>query len=278
MLLTKYKTANGSRWAVDGHFLPPDVNLTILLEMPRETMFEVLERLSGDESASGAVLSVSKGEEEAPIDPQQEVWAAGVTYLQSRDARKAESSVADMYQKAYEAERPEIFFKSLGWRVSGNGRPIRIRGDSHWNVPEPELVLVINCHRKIVGYCAGNDVSSRDIEGENPLYLPQAKIYNGSCALGHGILLCEPEMIQNLPIRMKIQRGNETIFNGEANTASMKRMLPELVEFLTRELDFPQGVFLMTGTCLVPDDFTLQTEDVVIIQVGETKIENKVQA
>lgn len=278
MLLTKYKTANGLRWAVDGHFLPPDMNLTILLEMPRATMFEVLERLSGDESASGAVLSVSKGEEEAPIDPQQEVWAAGVTYLRSRDARKAESSVADMYQKAYEAERPEVFFKSLGWRVSGNGRPIRIRGDSHWNVPEPELVLVINCHREIVGYCAGNDVSSRDIEGENPLYLPQAKIYNGSCALGHGILLCEPEMIQNLPIRMKIQRGNETIFNGEANTASMKRTLPELVEFLTRELDFPQGVFLMTGTCLVPDDFTLQAEDVVIIQVGETKIENKVQA
>ena len=278
MLLTKYKTANGLRWAVDGHFLPPDVNMTILLEMPRETMFEVLERLSGDESASGAVLSVSKGEEEAPIDPQQEVWAAGVTYLRSRDARKAESSVADMYQKVYEAERPEVFYKSLGWRVSGNGRPIRIRGDSRWNVPEPELVLVINCHREIVGYCAGNDVSSRDIEGENPLYLPQAKVYNGSCALGHGILLCEPEMIQNLPIRMKIQRGNGTIFNGEANIASMKRTLPELVEFLTRELDFPQGVFLMTGTCLVPDDFTLQAEDVVIIQVGETKIENKVQA
>ena len=278
MLLTKHKTANGLRWAVDGHFLPPDVNLTTLLEMPRETMIEVLERLSGDESASGAVLSVSKGEEEAPIDPQQEVWAAGVTYLRSRDARKAESSVADMYQKVYEAERPEIFFKSLGWRVSGNGWPIRIRGDSHWNVPEPELVLVINCHSEIVGYCAGNDVSSRDIEGENPLYLPQAKIYNGSCALGHGILLCDPEMMQNLPIRMKIQRGNETIVNGEANTASMKRTLPELVEFLTRELDFPQGVFLMTGTCLVPDDFTLQAEDVVIIQVGETKIENKVQA
>src|SRR5512136_987233 len=277
MLLTKYKITNGSRWAVEGHFLPPDVNLTILLEMPRATMFEVLNRLSGDESASGAVLSISRGKEEAPIDPQQEVWGAGVTYLRSRDARKAESSVADMYQKAYEAERPEIFFKSLGWRVSGNGRPIRIRGDSHWNVPEPELVLVINCHREIVGYCAGNDVSSRDIEGENPLYLPQAKIYNGSCALGHGILLCEPGIIQNLPIRMEIRRADETIFNAEASTASMKRMMPELVEFLTRELDFPQGVFLMTGTCLVPHNFTLQMEDVLIIQVGEKKIENKVQ-
>ena len=128
-----------------------------------------------------------------------------------------------------------------------------------------------------MGYCAGNDVSSRDIEGENPLYLPQAKIYNGSCALGHGILLCESGMIQNLPIRMEIRRANETIFNGETSTASMKRRLSELVEFLTRELDFPQGVFLMTGTCLVPDHFTLQMDDVIIIQVGETKIENKVQ-
>jgi 2-dehydro-3-deoxy-D-arabinonate dehydratase len=269
MLLTKHKTPNGSRWAVDGHYLPPSLNLTTLLEMTGETMFEMLEKLSGNESALG--------DEEAPIDPQQEVWAAGVTYLRSREARKAESSVADMYQKVYEAKRPEIFIKSIGWRVSGNRGPIRIRMDSSWDVPEPELVLVINCYREIVGYCAGNDVSSRDIEGENPLYLPQAKIYNGSCALGHGILLCEPEMMQNLPIRMEIRRADETIFNAEASTASMKRMMPELVEFLTRELDFPQGVFLMTGTCLVPNNFSLQMEDVVIIQVGEMKIENKVQ-
>ncbi len=277
MLLTKHKTTNGSRWAADDHFLPASLNLSTLLEMPRGIMLEVWERSSGNESASGAALSMSKGEEAAPIDPQQEVWAAGVTYLRSREARKTESSVADIYQKVYEAERPELFSKSLGWRVSGNGGPIRIRKDSSWNVPEPELVLVINSHQEIVGYCAGNDVSSRSIEGENPLYLPQAKIYNGSCALGHGILLCEPERIQNLPIRMEIQRAGETIFNGEANTTSMKRTLPELVEFLTCELDFPQGVFLMTGTCLVPDNFTLQAEDVVIIQVGEMKIENKVQ-
>ena len=270
MLLTKHKTTNGSRWAIDGHFLPPGLTLTTLLEMRRGTMFEVLERLSGSESAAG--------EEEAPIDPQQEVWAAGVTYLQSREARKAESSVADMYQKVYEAERPEIFSKSLGWRVSGNGGAIRIRRDSRWNVPEPELVLVINSQREIVGYCAGNDVSSRDIEGENPLYLPQAKIYNGSCALGHGIWLCEPEAIQNIPIRLEVRRAAETIFAGEANTSSMKRTLPELVDFLTCELDFPRGVFLMTGTCLVPEGgFTLQPEDTVLVQVGRLKIENKVQ-
>jgi len=270
MLLTKHKSTNGSRWAMNDSFLPPSLNLSTLLEMPRTEMLKVLENLPNGEPAIG--------EEEAPIDPIQEVWAAGVTYLRSRDARKAESTVADMYQKVYEAKRPEIFSKSIGWRVAGNGMPIRIRKDSQWNVPEPELVLVINSHREIVGYCAGNDVSSRDIEGENPLYLPQAKIYNGSCALGHGILLCEPNAIKDIPIRLKIQRANETIFNGETSTSTMKRTLPELVEFLTRELDFPQGVFLMTGTCLVPDgEFTLQPDDVVLIQVGELVIENKVQ-
>ncbi len=269
MLLTKHKTIDDSRWAVNGRFLLPGLNLSTLLEMPRRKMLEALIQFVSDEPAIG--------EEDAPIDPQQEVWAAGVTYLRSRDARKAESSVADMYQKVYEAERPEIFSKSIGWRVSGNGAPIRIRKDSHWNVPEPELVLVINRYNEIVGYCAGNDVSSRDIEGENPLYLPQAKIYNGSCALGHGILLCEPDTIKDIPIRLEIQRTGETIFSGEANTSMMKRTLPELVEFLTRELNFPQGVLLMTGTCLVPDDFTLQPDDVVAIRVGETKIKNKVE-
>jgi 2-dehydro-3-deoxy-D-arabinonate dehydratase len=180
-----------------------------------------------------------------------------------------------MYQKVYEAERPEIFSKSLGWRVAGNEQPIRIRKDSKWNVPEPELVLVINRHNEIVGYCAGNDVSSRDIEGENPLYLPQAKVYNGSCAVGHGILLCGPDAIQDIPIRLQIRRGEKSIFEGEANTSMMKRTIAELTEFLTRELDFPQGVFLMTGTCLVPgNDFTLHIDDVVIIEVGRLKIEN----
>lgn len=271
MLLTKYKTTQGSRWAVDGYFLPTRFNLSTLLEMPSETMFKVLENVAEGEQASG--------KEVAPIDPVQEVWAAGVTYLRSRDARKAESTVADIYQKVYEAERPEIFTKSLGWRVSGNGEPIRIRRDSHWNVPEPELVLVINRYNEIVGYCAGNDVSSRDIEGENPLYLPQAKIYNGSCALGHGIWLCEPDEIKDIPIRLQVRRAREVIFEGEANTSTMKRSLPELVEFLTRELDFPQGVFLMTGTCLVPDgEFSLQIDDIVYVKVGELIIENQVQA
>lgn len=271
MLLTKHKTTNGTCWAVDGYFLPSDLHLATLLEMPRETMLQRLTNLRAGESAVG--------EEVAPIDPGHEVWAAGVTYLRSRDARRVESSVADLYDKVYEAARPELFFKSLGWRVAGNGMPIHIRADSHWNVPEPELVLVINSHREIVGYCAGNDVSSRDIEGENPLYLPQAKVYNGSCALGHGILICDPDAIRDISIRLKIRRANETIFEGEASTATMKRKLPELVEYLTRELDFPQGVFLMTGTCLVPgNDFTLQPEDLVLIHVGEMRMENRISS
>jgi 2-dehydro-3-deoxy-D-arabinonate dehydratase len=269
MLLTRHQTTTGTRWAMDGSFLPPSLNLSTLLELPRANMLELLAALPAGESAAG--------KEAAPVDPGQEVWAAGVTYLRSRDARRVESTVADMYDHVYEAARPELFFKSLGWRVAGNGMPIRIRADSRWNVPEPELVLVINRQREIVGYCAGNDVSSRDIEGENPLYLPQAKVYNGSCALGHGILICKPEEIKDIPIRLEIRRRNEIIFSGETTTGTMKRALSELAEYLTRELDFPYGVFLMTGTCLVPgNDFTLQSEDRVLIQVGALKIENRV--
>jgi 2-dehydro-3-deoxy-D-arabinonate dehydratase len=269
MLLTRHRTKDGPRWALDGSFLPPSLTLSTLLEMPSKAIFEFLGRLSGGEAASG--------EEVAPIDPEHEVWAAGVTYLRSRDARREESSVANMYDRVYEATRPELFFKSLGWRVAGTGMPIRIRADSHWNVPEPELVLVVNCQREIVGYCAGNDVSSRDIEGENPLYLPQAKVYDGSCALGQGILLCGAEEVKGVPIRLEIQRANKTVFKGETTTGTMKRTFPELVEYLTRELDFPHGVFLMTGTCLVPgNEFTLQPGDIVLIQVGALRLENRV--
>lgn len=270
MLLTKHRTVNGSCWAINGYLLPSNLNLSTLLSMPCEQMLQILSSLSSGELAMGEV--------EAPLDPYQEVWAAGVTYLRSREARKAESAVADIYEKVYEANRPEIFSKAIGWRVAGDRMPIRIRRDSHWNVPEPELVLVINGHNEIVGYCAGNDVSSRDIEGENPLYLPQAKVYNGSCALGHGILLCAPETIKDIPIYLTIQRADKTHFKGEANTSTMKRPLTELVRFLTCELDFPHGVFLMTGTCLVPDDFTLQPDDVVTVQVGELKIKNQVHS
>jgi 2-dehydro-3-deoxy-D-arabinonate dehydratase len=269
MRLEKYRTHEGFRWALDGKFLPASLDLGGLLELPRATMLQLLTGLSNGEAANG--------ERVAPIDPYHEVWAAGVTYLRSRDARRDESTVADMYERVYEAARPELFFKSLGWRVAGSGMPIRIRSDSKWNVPEPELVLVINRHQEILGYCAGNDVSSRDIEGENPLYLPQAKNYNGCCALGQGIWLCEADQIKDIPIRLEIQRANQGIFDAETSTATMKRSLSELVGYLTMELDFPRGVFLMTGTCLVPGgDFTLQPGDSVRIQVGEMGIENPV--
>lgn len=269
MQLTRHQTGQGARWAVDGAFLPPSLTLSALLELRRDALWQLLTLLPRDEPANDELL--------APIEPLQEVWAAGVTYLRSRDARRVEYKRASVYDQVYDAGRPELFFKASGWRVVGTGMPIRIRADSRWNVPEPELVIVINRHREIVGYCAGNDVSSRDIEGENPLYLPQAKVYNGSCALGPGILLCEPNEISNIPIRLQVQRASETLFEGDATTATMKRTLLELAEYLTLELDFPHGVFLMTGTGIVPgNEFTLQPDDVVSIQVGPLTIKNRV--
>jgi len=205
------------------------------------------------------------------------VWASGVTYLRSREAREAESTVRDVYARVYDAQRPELFFKATGWRVAGHQAPIRIREDSHWNVPEPELTLVINAHREIVGYCAGNDVSSRDIEGENPLYLPQAKVYNGSCALGPGIVLADVEPLRDLSIGVTVSRAGRAIFQGETRTGQMKRTLDDLVAYLGRELEFPRGVFLMTGTGIVPSsDFSMQGGDVVRITVGSLTLENEV--
>jgi 2-dehydro-3-deoxy-D-arabinonate dehydratase len=213
----------------------------------------------------------------APIEGQQEVWAAGVTYLRSRVEREAESTVADVYAKVYDAPRPELFFKSLGWRAVGDGHGIRIRNDSDWNVPEPELTLVVNRFAEIVGYTAGNDVSSRSIEGENPLYLPQAKTYDGSCSLGSGILLAAESEMSDLPIRLEICRGKSTVFEGAARTSQMKRPLSELVGYLTREVSFPHGVFLMTGTGIVPaQPFTLLSADEVTIVVGEVTLRNVV--
>ena len=191
------------------------------------------------------------------------MWGSGVTYLRSRDARKAESATGDIYQKVYEAERPEIFFKSAGWHVVGSGEPVRVRADSRWNVPEPEVTLVINAGGEVVGYTVGNDMSSRDIEGENPLYLPQAKTYDGSCALGPGIRIVSATAMAGLRIRLQIQRGGLPVFDGETSTDQMRRTFEELAGYLFSELQFPYGAYLMTGTGIVPpDDFSLQTGDV----------------
>jgi 2-dehydro-3-deoxy-D-arabinonate dehydratase len=213
----------------------------------------------------------------APVDVQ-EVWACGVTYWRSRVARMEESEGGgDFYDQVYEAERPEIFFKATASRVVGPGQPIRVRRDSTWNVPEPELVLVLAGSGAIVGYTIGNDVSSRSIEGENPLYLPQAKVYDGSCALGPVIALDDGEETARI-IDMSITRGEAEVFNGKTSTGQMRRTPKELAAYLFRELTFTAGVFLFTGTGIVPsDDYTLQSEDVVRISIeGIGMLENPV--
>ncbi len=200
-----------------------------------------------------------------------------MTYLRSREARTAESESKDVYERVYEAERPELFFKSTGARAVGHGMKVRIRADARWSVPEPELTLVVNARLEIVGFTAGNDMSSRDIEGENPLYLPQAKVYNGSCAVGPGIHLATADESSDVAIAIEIERGGAPVFKGDTRSSKMKRRLPELASYLGRELEFRDGVLLMTGTGIVPpDDFTLRPGDVVRIHVGPLTLENEV--
>ena len=269
MYLTRRQTPAGPRWAVDGHWLPEGFRLDGLLRRPYPALCEALAEARSDEPAGGALL--------APIEDGQEVWAAGVTYLRSREARMAESGTADVYDRVYEAERVEVFFKSNGWRTVGPGGRIRVRPDSAWDVPEPELALVLNAAGAIVGYTAGNDVSSRSIEGENPLYLPQAKVYDGSCALGPGLVVAEADAMRDLSVRLVIERGGRTAFDGETRTSQLKRSLEEIANWLFAELDFPGGAFLMTGTGIVPpDDFTLKPGDAVRIRVGDLTLENEV--
>ncbi len=206
-----------------------------------------------------------------PPVANQEVWAAGVTYLQSRDARVEESQTSggsDLYKRVYDAERPEIFFKSTPQRVVGHGQDVAIRKDSTWNVPEPELTLFINSKGSIQGYTIGNDMSSRSIEGENALYLPQAKTYNKSAAIGPCLYVIDAPISQETNISIVIKRGDKALYEGITPLSRMKRSLDELAGFLFRELSFPYGCYLMTGTCLVPpNDFTLEPGDVVEISI-----------
>jgi len=272
MELSRHETSDGahpSRWALDGNSLPADFTLSQLLALPRERLAAFLQLLPTHGPAAGRRLP--------PIDRQHEVWAAGVTYLRSRDAREAETTVRDVYSKVYDAERPELFMKSIGWRVVGHDAVLELRRDSKWNVPEPELVLVVNAFGEIVGYCAGNDMSSRDIEGENPLYLPQAKVFKTSCVLGPTLQLASADDLRDIEIQLAISRKGEPVFSGETRTSRMKRRLEELVSYLGRELAFPEGVFLMTGTGIVPEEtFTLQRGDVIDIRVGACRIVNPI--
>ena len=207
----------------------------------------------------------------APIGTQ-EIWAAGVTYFRSKTARMEEAKDAgggQFYDRVYDAVRPEIFFKATPARTVGPGQQVRIRRDSKWNVPEPELTLLVNNRGKIVGYTIGNDMSSRDIEGENPLYLPQAKSYDGSAAIGPCVLISEQPLDLDTAISIHITRGEKVVFEGSTSLRQLKRSPEELVGFLYRECSFPQGAYLMTGTGIVPeDDFTLQSGDRIDIEIA----------
>jgi 2-dehydro-3-deoxy-D-arabinonate dehydratase len=215
----------------------------------------------------------------APVE-QQEVWAAGVTYLRSKAARMEESDFsANAYDRVYAAERPEIFFKSSPQKVVAPGESVGIRRDAKWNVPEPELALLLNSRGGIAGYTIGNDMSSRDIEGENLLYLPQAKTYHRSCALGPWIVLGIPETeARKWIIKIEIRRNGKTAFAGETSVGQMKRRFDELAEFLFRCQVFPHGAVLLTGTGIVPpDQFTLNAGDLVHIEIsGISVLENSV--
>ncbi len=257
-----YKTSDQLAVESDGRFYAvPERDLDILLN-DRDLAGELQRAISSGQSIPEPANLV------APIG-SQEVWGAGVTYERSKHARVAEAGQGgDFYTRVYDAERPELFFKCNAFRVCGLGQPIRIRQDARWSVPEPELTLVINQRGTIVGYTIGNDVSSRDIEGENPLYLPQAKLYNGSCALGPGILVSDQTFAPSTEINLRIFRGASLHFSGTTSLARMRRKFSVLVEYLYRELDFPMGAFLMTGTGIVPpDDFTLQAGDEVRIAI-----------
>ncbi|MCW2771192.1 MAG: fumarylacetoacetate hydrolase [Aeromicrobium sp.] len=209
----------------------------------------------------------------APIDGLTEVWASGVTYARSRDARREESVVKDVYELVYDAERPELFFKTVAWRVLTEGERLNVRADSVLNVPEPELVLMVNAHAEIVGYAVGNDMSSRSIEGENPLYLPQAKIYDGSFAVSSAIRPAwelDGAGSLDLSIAMEIRRGAETVWRGSTTTQQLVRPLEELVEHLFRCYSLPQGAMLSTGTGIVPElDFSTRPGDEVHISISE---------
>src|SRR5579885_1266308 len=263
-------------YRAEGGVLVEDGNALHLLEQEAwETLITrddlvpyLMERVRHGHALSGKTIA------EFHIQPpigNQEVWAAGVTYFRSRDARMEESKSAgggDFYDRVYNAERPELFFKSTPHRVVGPGGKVAIRRDAKWSVPEPELTVLISPSGKILGYTIGNDMSSRDIEGENPLYLPQAKVYDGSCALGPCILVTSSPLPSDTRIELEIARSGETVFSDAITLDQMKRSPASLVEYLFREMTFPNGCVLLTGTGIIPpDDFTLYSGDTIRITI-----------
>lgn len=251
-------------WVTDGAVTSLGDDLCGLLRLSAAELRRRIDHRGTDQ------VPVDEVEILAPIDGLTEVWAAGVTYEISQDARIEESETsADVYAKVYGAERPELFFKSVAWRVVGHGDALRVRADSTIDVPEPELALLLNSHRELVGYGVCNDMSSRSIEAENPLYLPQAKIYRGSCALGPGITPAwEVDDPYVLELNLTITRGGAVVWQGSASVGQLHRPLDDLVDWLHRELEFPDGVWLSTGTCLVPDlPFSVRGGDEIVITI-----------
>lgn len=275
-----YKLTSGTLLESDnGIFLGPELDWDQLLGR------EHLPQLLKSEAAHWENISFEKAEEmkaEGLLAPMgnQEVWAAGVTYYRSRTARMEESQDAggaDFYDKVYAADRPELFFKATSSRVSNPGETVNIRKDSTWDVPEPELTLLISPAGKVQGFTVGNDMSSRSIEGENPLYLPQAKVYQGCAAIGPCILVQDEPLSDSTKISLEIHRNGKIEASGETTLAQMKRKPQELADWLFRANTFPIGCLMMTGTGIVPDNFTLQASDVVKITIeGIGTLENKV--
>jgi 2-dehydro-3-deoxy-D-arabinonate dehydratase len=260
------------------------VTVLKLPQGPLATLADILEAENPHQSiewlAQGSTRIPLKSVTLLPPVDRQEIWAAGVTYKRSRAARMEESeAAASCYDRVYVSPRPELFMKATPHRVSGTGQPLRIRRDASWNVPEPELTLVVNSRLELVGFTIGNDMSSRDIEGDNPLYLPQAKVYDQCCGLGPWITLADamPPRDQ-IGIRLEIRRGPKTVFQGETTVAQMARSFEDLIQWLGRDNSFPNGVFLLTGTGIVPDSsFTLHAGDEVQISIdGIGSLRNKV--
>jgi 2-dehydro-3-deoxy-D-arabinonate dehydratase len=245
----------------DGHRLVPVSSMAELLRLRSSELRALLE---------GDLAPAEPGTAAAPIDGRTEVWASGVTYLRSRSARMGESADPDIYDRVYAAERPELFFKSAAWRVVTDGEPVAIREDSGWDVPEPELAVVANRYGEIVGYGVCNDLSSRSLEGENPLYLPQAKVFAGACALGPVIRPAWEVDATALEIRLRIERDGAALVDESVSTGSIARPLTDLVDYLFRAENFPDGAWLSTGTGIVPpDEFTLRVGDRVTIDVQD---------
>ena len=272
-----YRTSQGALLAdgEDFHAVGDD----LILRLFQSKAGEIEDLLEGEKGMK--VGKCDQAELLPPVPDETEVWASGVTYLRSKSARMEESEEAGgdvFYDLVYDAERPELFFKAMGYRAVGSGGLIRVREDSTWDVPEPELTLAINSSGEIFGFAIGNDVSSRSIEGENPLYLPQAKVYTGSCAIGPYLTIGREAVAADAEIKLEIERAGEQVFSGSTDLTQLKRSVEELVEFLYRELDFPNGAMLMTGTGVVPGtDFTLTSGDVVKIEIeGLGILENAV--